>query len=54
LKLKTSRVDAGHDVLDGAVLARGVHCLKNQQHSVAVAGIKQTLERAKFFDVPGE
>ena len=52
--LATLRIDAGHDVLDGAVLAGGVHGLKNQQDGVAVAGIKQALERAQFLDVAGE
>src|SRR5208282_4226689 len=43
--LATLRIDARHDVFDGAVLARGVHRLKNQQQRVAAVGIKQTLPR---------
>jgi hypothetical protein len=26
------RIDAGENVLDGAILARRIHALKNQQH----------------------
>ena len=34
--LAALRVDAGHDVLDGAVLAGGVHGLEDQQHGPAI------------------
>ena len=43
--LAALRVDAGHDVLDGAVLAGGVHRLKNQQQRVAVWSVEQSLLR---------
>ena len=35
--LAALRIYAGHDVLDGAVLAGGVHRLENQQQRMAVA-----------------
>ncbi len=41
--LATLRVDARQHVFDGAVLAAGVHRLKNQQHGVLVPGIQQVL-----------
>ena len=49
--LAALRIDAGHDMLDGAVLAGGVHRLKNQQQRVAVVGIKQSLPRAHLASV---
>ncbi len=49
--LAALRIDAGHDVLDGAVLAGGVHRLKNQQQRTVVVGVEQTLLRAQFPDV---
>jgi hypothetical protein len=49
--LAALRIDAGHDVLDRAVLACGVHRLKNQQQRMAVVGVEQTLPRAQFPDV---
>ena len=52
--LAALRIDAGHHVLDGAILPGGVHGLENQQDGVAVAGVKQALERAQFLDVAGE
>jgi len=38
--LATLGINAGHDVLDGAVLSRGVHGLKNQQQGIIIAGVK--------------
>ena len=52
--LAALRIDAGHDVLDGAVFAGGVHGLKNQQQRIAVVGVQQVLQIAQVFDVPGE
>ena len=49
--LATLRVDAGHDVLDHAVLARGVHGLEDQQHRVLVVGIEQVLPLAQLLYV---
>ena len=37
--LAAFRIDAGHDVPDGAVLAGSVHALKNQQQRIAVGGV---------------
>jgi hypothetical protein len=51
--LAALRIDAGHDVLDRAVLARRVHRLKNQQQRVAVVGVKQPLPPAHFLDPGG-
>src|SRR5665647_3124251 len=42
-------IDTGHDVPDGAVLAGGVHRLKNQQHRIVVRGVVKTLQRAQFL-----
>ena len=39
--LAALRVDAGHDVLDGAVLAGRIHGLEDQQHRVAVGRVQQ-------------
>ena len=49
--LAALRIDAGHDVLDGAVLAGGVHRLKNQQQRITVVGVEQALLLAQFPDV---
>ena len=49
--LATLRVDAGHDVLDGAVLAGGVHGLEDHQQRVAVLGVEPGLELGEPFDV---
>src|SRR5215510_15781474 len=38
------RVDSGHHVLDRAVLPRGVHRLKDQQHRPAVLRVKHVLK----------
>ena len=43
--LAALRIDAGHDVPDGAILAGGVHGLKNQQHRVAVGCVVKSLQR---------
>ena len=44
-------IDAGHDVADGAVLARRIHRLENQQHRVGVAGVEQFLGRIELLAV---
>ena len=49
--LTALRVDAGHDVLDHAVLARGVHRLKNQQQRVAVVRVEQVLAVGELLNV---
>ena len=52
--LAALRVDAGQDVLDGAILAGGVHRLKNQQNGVLVLGVEQTLLPAQGPGMFGE
>ena len=52
--LAALRIDAGHDVLDRAVLARRVHRLKNQQQRIAVVRVEQILPLAQVLDVRGE
>ncbi len=41
--LATLRIDARHDVLDGAVLAGRIHRLKHQQQRPAVLGVEHVL-----------
>lgn len=43
-------VDAGHDVLDGAVFPGGVHGLKDEQQRPAVLRVKHFLEVAEAGD----
>src|SRR5262249_9727581 len=46
------RVDAGHDVFDGAIFAGGIHGLKNQEQRPAVLRVKFFLVfRQQFFAV---
>ncbi len=52
--LAALRIDAGHHVLNRAVLAGRVHGLKNQQQRIAVGGIQQVLLGAQFFDMFAE
>ena len=47
--LAALRIDPGHDVPDGAVLAGSVHRLKNQQHRIAVGRVVKTLQRAQLL-----
>ena len=47
--LATLGIDAGHHVLDGAVLSGGVHGLKNQQHRIAVGRVVKLLQRAQLL-----
>ena len=49
--LAALRIHPGHDVLDGAVLAGGVHRLENQQQRPAVLGIEFGLQLGQLFDV---
>ena len=49
--LAALRIDAGHDVPDGAVLAGGVHRLKNQQHRIAVGRVVKALQRAQLLNL---
>ena len=41
-------------MLNGAVLARGIHRLKNQQQRIAAMGVEQILVLAQLLDVLGE
>ena len=49
--LAALRIDAGHDVPDGAVLAGGVHPLKNQQQRIAVGRVVKLLQRAQLLNM---
>ncbi len=49
--LAALRVDAGHDVLDHAVLAGRVHRLKDQQQGVPVVRVEQILALGELPDV---
>ena len=44
IDLAPLRIDAGHDVLDRAVLARRVHRLEDEQRRVAVLGVQHVLQ----------
>ncbi|MOA33705.1 hypothetical protein D3C78_1550210 [compost metagenome] len=47
--LTALRVDAGHDVADGAILARRVHRLEDHQQGVAVRRVQKALLLAQLF-----
>ena len=47
-------IDARHDVLDGAVLARRIHRLEDQQHGVAVVRIEEALLCGQPLDMIGQ
>ena len=49
--LAALRIDPGHDVPDGAVLAGSVHPLKNQQQRIAVGRVVKVLQRAQLLNV---
>ena len=49
--LAALRIDPGHDVPDGAVLAGGIHPLKDQQECITVRGIMEALQRAEGLHV---
>ena len=51
LHIATLRVHPRHDVLDGPVLAGGVHGLEDDQQGVAVARPQQLLGRRQLIDV---
>jgi hypothetical protein len=48
--LAALRVDSGHDVLDRAVLAGGVHGLEDQEHGPAILGVEHVLELGEERD----
>jgi len=49
--LAAARVDAAHDVLHGAVLARGVHALEDDEHRVPALRVEHVLELREARDV---
>ena len=49
--LAALRIDARHDMLDRAVLARRVHRLEDQQQRIAVGGVEKLLLLAQFRDM---
>jgi hypothetical protein len=49
--LAALRVDPRHHVLDGAVLAGGIHRLKDQQQRVAVVRVQHVLPPRQPIDV---
>ena len=46
--LAALRIDAGHHMLDGAVLARGVHRLEDDEQRVAVVRVQHGLPLAQL------
>lgn len=40
------RIDGREDVIDGAILAAGIHALQDHQHLVLVAGVEHLLLQA--------
>ena len=49
--LAALRINPGHDVPDGAILACSVHPLKNQQQRIAVGRVVKALQRAQLLNV---
>ena len=49
--LAAFRIDPGHDVPDGAVLAGAVHALEDQQQRIAVGCVVELLQRAQLLHV---
>ena len=49
--LAALRIDARHHMLDGAVLSRRIHRLKDQQDRMAVGRIEKLLLRAQLCDM---
>src|ERR1700690_435867 len=49
--LTALRIDPGHNVPDGAVLACRVHRLKNNEQCVAIGRVVKLLQRAQFLNV---
>ena len=47
----SGRVDAGHYVLDGAVLAGRVHALQHDEERVLLLGVKQVVEFGQLLCV---
>src|ERR1700687_3907282 len=51
MNLAALRVAAGEYAFDGAVLARGIHALKDQQQRPTILGVKFFLKIAQAFSV---
>ena len=49
--LAALRIDPGHDVPNGAVLAARVHPLKNQKQRIAIGRIVKVLQRAQLLNM---
>ena len=49
--LAALRIDAGHHVLDGAILSGRIHRLKDQQDGIAVGCVEKLLLRTELRDV---
>ena len=49
--LAALRIDPGHNVPNGAVLAAGIHPLKNQEQRIAVGSVVKVVQRAQFRNV---
>jgi hypothetical protein len=49
--LAALRIDARHDVPDGAILAGSIHPLKNQQQRIAVGRVVKALQRTQLLNV---
>ena len=45
------RIDSGHDVTDGSVLAGGVDSLKNQEKGLAVGRVMEVLQATQLGDM---
>jgi hypothetical protein len=52
--LAALRVDARHHVLDGAVLARGIHGLEDEEHGPTVLRVEHILKLGERGDAGGE
>jgi hypothetical protein len=50
--LTALRVDPGHDVPDGAIFARRIHGLKDQQDGIAIGRVEKLLLCTQLPDVP--
>jgi hypothetical protein len=49
--LATLRIEARHDMFDGAVLTCGIHCLKNDEDRPLIGGVEAVLDCGKCGDV---
>jgi hypothetical protein len=49
--LAALRIDPGHDVPDGTILAGSIHPLKDQEQRVAAGGVVKALQRAQLLNV---